>query len=283
MSLLATTDAPGPAGTETGGVTAHRLGPPWHGPSGLRAPTLPAGAPARLRGFAREVVVVAGAMVAYFGVRNLTAGGAATAIANARLLERFERWAGIAWEHGLQSLVVGSNTLTTVANWVYIWGHWPVILGSAVALYALRRPRYRLLRDAIVLSGVVGFAFFALFPVAPPRLVDPALLDTVTLHSHAYRALQPPGLTNQFAAFPSLHVGWNLLVGMALYEAFRSRLVRVFAAAMPLAMAFAVVVTANHYVVDVVVGVMVVLAAHLLVRTAARRGPGTLVSDAWRD
>ena len=72
------------------------------------------------------------------------------------------------------------------------------------------------------LSGAIGFLFFALLPVAPPRLADPSLIDTVTLHSEAYRALQPPGLTNQYAAFPSLHFGWNLLVGFAVWGATRN-------------------------------------------------------------
>lgn len=246
--------------------------------------------PARRRGppsgtvtaLVRESAVVAGAMVTYFAVRNLTAGAATAAFENARLIERFEGWAGIAWEHALQSLVIGSTTLVTLANWVYIWGHWPVVLGSAVLLFLLARPEYRVLRDAIIVSGLIGFAFFALFPVAPPRLVDPSLVDTVTLHSEAYRALQPPGLTNQYAALPSLHAGWNLLVGIALYQAFRSRVVRAFAIAMPAAMALAVVVTANHYVVDVVIGFMVVLLALRLVRRAERGEAATLETDAWR-
>ena len=85
-------------------------------PDGRRL-RLPGGTPA----LARETVVVAGAMVTYFAVRNLTVGAAAAALDNARLVERFEAWAGIAWEHALQSLVVGSTTLVTLANWVYIW------------------------------------------------------------------------------------------------------------------------------------------------------------------
>lgn len=250
--------------------------------SGLRL-RLPGGAGPHLAALLRESLVVAGAMVTYFAVRNITAGGAAVAFTNAGRVDRFERWAGIAWEHALQTVVIGSNTLVTLANWVYIWGHWPVILGSAVVLFLLRRPHYRALRDAIVVSGVIGFLFFAWFPVAPPRLFDPTFVDTVTLHSGAYRTLQPPGLTNQFAALPSLHVGWNLLVGLTLREAFRSRLVRLFALVTPVAMTLAVLVTANHFVVDVVVGVMVVLLARWLTQTAGRRATATLISDAWRE
>jgi membrane-associated phospholipid phosphatase len=142
-----------------------------------------------------------------------------------------------------------------------------VIITVAVLLHHYRPDRYRLLRTAILISAAIGFVFFAFFPVAPPRLVDPSLVDTVTLHSEAYRALQPPGFTNQFAAFPSLHVGWNLLVGIALWGATRNPLVRAFAALAPLAMAVAVVATANHYVIDVAGG----LAAVLIGLFAARR------------
>jgi membrane-associated phospholipid phosphatase len=120
------------------------------------------------------------------------------------------------------------------------------------------------------LSGAIGFLFFALLPVAPPRLVDPALIDTVTQQSSSYRALQPPGLTNQFAAFPSLHFGWNLLVGIAVWGATRSVPLRVLSVLGPAAMAAAVVVTANHYVLDLAGGAAVVLVALLVVR----RGQG---------
>lgn len=208
-----------------------------------------------------ELVLVSIAALTYFGVRNLTVGSADVAVANARRLERFEAWAGIAWEEALQATVLGNDELVMLANWVYIWGHWPVIVITAIWLFRNRRERYYLLRNAIFLSGAVGFLFFALFPVAPPRLVDPALVDTVTEQSNSYRALQPPGLTNQYAAFPSLHLGWNVLVGIVLFSATSRLLVHLFAAALPAAMALAIVVTANHYVIDAVAGTTLVLLA----------------------
>jgi membrane-associated phospholipid phosphatase len=103
-------------------------------------------------------------------------------------------------------------------------------------------------------------------PVAPPRLVDPSLIDTVTLHSEAYRALQPPGLTNQYAAFPSLHFGWNLLLGVAVWGATRNILLRSLSILGPAAMAAAVVLTANHFVLDLVGGLVVVLFALWITR-----------------
>ena len=210
-------------------------------------------------GLAREVLLISFAILLYFGVRNATAGSADAAFANARELMRFERALGIDWEGGLQSATVTSDAVVTLANWVYIFAHWPVILGVATWLYVRRPLHYRLLRNAIFASGLIGFLLFALFPVAPPRLLDLGLVDTVTERSDAYRALQPPGLTNQYAAFPSLHVGWNLLVGIVVVMAVASILVRAVAVVLPGAMALAVVVTANHFVIDVAAGVVVVL------------------------
>lgn len=212
-----------------------------------------------IAGLPREIVLVALAMLLYFGIRNFTVGSPQTAFANADRLIRLERYLGIDWERGLQAAIVPHDTLVTLANWVYIFGHWPVILGVGAALYLWRPRHYYLLRNAMFASGLIGFLLFALFPVAPPRLFDLGLVDTVTERSDAYRALQPPGLTNQYAAFPSLHAGWNLLVAIAVVMAVASLAVRVAALALPAAMALAVVVTANHYVIDVAGGVVVVL------------------------
>jgi len=210
-------------------------------------------------GLAREIALVTAAIVAYFGIRNRTVGAADTALANAERLYDLEQSLGLAWEGWLQSTVAGTDGLVTLVNWVYIWGHWPVILGSVIVLYATRRTHYRRLRNALFVSGGIGFLFFALLPLAPPRLAGLGLVDTVTEQSNAYRALQPPGLTNQYAAFPSLHVGWNIVVGVVLFTAFAHVAVRVFAVFMPLAMAVAVVATANHFVLDVAAGLVVVL------------------------
>jgi hypothetical protein len=209
-------------------------------------------------GFLREAILITLAIVAYFAVRNLTAGDPEQARANAESIADLERTLHVAWEDALQTPIVASDLLTMLVNWVYIWGHWPVILSTAIVLHRYRRDRYYLLRNALFVSGAIGFLFFALLPVAPPRLLELGLVDTVTDESSSYRALQPPGLTNQYAAFPSLHAGWNILVGIVLVTTTAHVAVRLFAVASPAAMAFAVVATANHFVVDVAAGAAVV-------------------------
>jgi hypothetical protein len=224
-------------------------------------------------GFLREAALVTGAILAYFTIRNVTAGAPAEAFANGDRIVDFERWLGIDWEDGVQGAIAGRDGVVTFANWIYIWGHWPVILSTAVALHAWRRDSYYLLRNTLFISGGIGFLFFAFLPVAPPRLLEMGLVDTVSDQSHAYRALQPPGLTNQYASFPSLHVGWNLAVGIVLFLTTTHLAVRTFAVLSPLAMTFAVVATANHFFVDVAGGAAVVLVglagAHIIEKRRA--------------
>ncbi len=109
------------------------------------------------------------------------------------------------------------------------------------------------------MSGAIGLVIFVLHPVAPPRLLPSGFTDTVTELSSSYRVLQPPSLVNKYAALPSLHVGWNLLVGVALFRTRANRFVTIVGLLSPLLMAAAVVMTGNHYVVDALLGSVVAL------------------------
>lgn len=205
------------------------------------------------------------AALAYFGVRGLTQSGVARAFAHADQVIDVERSLGIAWETTLQNAILDHGWLVTLANWVYIYGHWPVVACALTWLFVRHREDYLTLRDAMFISGAIGLIIFIAFPTAPPRLIDMGLLDTVTDRSESYRTLQPPGLINKYAAMPSLHFGWNLLVGVVVFRVSRHWLVRAFAIGLPFAMAFAVVATANHFVLDVPAGALVALIGLALV------------------
>lgn len=213
-----------------------------------------------LRGLAFQVLLVALFALTYFGIRGITRGSDSAAFAHAAHLADLESWLGVAWEPRMQDAIVGDANLIALTNWVYIYGHWPVIVGTLVVLYLRCPPRYYLLRNAIFISGMIGMLFFVLLPMAPPRFGTIDVIDTVSERSQGYRALQPPSLTNPYAAMPSLHFGWNLLVGIVLWKTTRRAAVRVFAVVMPVAMAWAVVATGNHYLLDVVAGGIVALA-----------------------
>lgn len=201
-----------------------------------------------------QALLFVGAAISYFAVRNLTEGSRAAADANAERIISLQSRLGIGWETILQGLIIDHDLLIDLANWIYIYGHWPLI-GITLVMLFLRAPAgYRILRNAMFISGGLGLVIFATYPVAPPRFGALEVFDTVTDRSDSYRALQPPGLLNEYAAMPSLHFGWNLLVGIVVWRVASSRLLKAAAVVMPVAMAFAVVVTGNHYVADVVAG-----------------------------
>lgn len=222
----------------------------------------------------RELAIVFAAYFAYFAVRSATEGDVTLAMEHARVLQRVERGLGIFVEPALQAAILDRSWLIDLANWVYVWGHWPVIAGVATWLYHSRPERYRLVRNAFLISGAIGLLIFAAFPVAPPRLADIGLVDTVAERSNFYHVLQPPPLTNQYAALPSLHFGWNLVIGMSLLRESRHRAGKVLGAALPLAMLAAVLVTANHYLVDVLAGGAVAMTGLYVAQLIQNRGPG---------
>ena len=175
-----------------------------------------------LRDVSIQFVLVFGAALAYFGVRGLTEGSETIAVSNARRVLGFEDNLGIDIERSLQGLILHNDVLVTAANWMYIWGHGPVIGLTLFWLYRSDRVSYTSLRNAMFISGAIGLVIFMSFPVAPPRLMPSGFVDTVTELSTSYHVLQPPSLVNKYAAVPSLHVGWNLLVGVFIFARMHS-------------------------------------------------------------
>ena len=207
----------------------------------------------------------------YFGVRGLTVGSTQDALDHARDITALEERLHLDIEEALQAPASRSETVVTIANWVYIWGHWPIIIVTMLWLLRWHSDVFRRLRDAMMLSGAIGMVIYATYPVAPPRLADLGLIDTVSENSRAYRVLQPPAFVNQYAAMPSLHAGWDLLVGISIVTVASTVALRIVGYAMPTLMAVAVVLTANHYVLDVVAGIALVLLAHVAALGLERR------------
>lgn len=225
----------------------------------------------RLPFAARQVLLIIGAIGAYFGARGLTEGRTDIALRNAEWLVDIEHALGVAFETSIQRAAVVSESVGTLANWIYIWGHWPVVIGTLVVLAVGHRPGYYQLRNMLFVAGAIGLLFYINIPMAPPRLFSSEFVDTVTEQSNAYRVLQPPAFVNKYAALPSLHFGFNLLVGLAWFRYGRHRAWRVAGVAMPLAMGWAVIATANHWIVDVLLGGAVALTAVAIADRWTRR------------
>jgi hypothetical protein len=207
-----------------------------------------------------ELLLALAGYFTYFGVRGLTEGDFQQALANADRIIDLERSFGLYWEQNLQDAVIGSDWLVRVANNIYIWGHWPVIGLAALWLFLTSPEVYRLFRNAFLISGALGLLIFMTFPVAPPRLVDLPIVDTIAANDSAYRTLQPQAFVNQYAAVPSLHFGWNLLVSIALAWKRLAAWWLIVALPMPALTFLGIVATGNHYVFDAIAGAVVALA-----------------------
>lgn len=229
-----------------------------------------------------QTAIVVLAVFLYFRIRNVTEGSYDVAVAHAQDVIELERRLGIAVEDSLQEPFLRSDTLATIANSVYIYGHWPVIVTTMVWTVWRHREVFLVLRDGMIVSGLLGMTVFVTWPLAPPRLADTGMVDTITQDNDAYRVLQPSQFTNQFAAMPSLHAGWDVLVGIAIATAAGSVLLRAVGISLPVLMVISVMVTGNHYLLDVVAGVALALVGHAVALARARRRRRRLERDRER-
>jgi hypothetical protein len=230
----------------------------------------------------REAGIVGGAIFLYFFVRGLMTTRIPLAEANARWLVDLERKLGLFHEPAMQAWALQNDGIVWPINAIYMYGHWPVLIATMTWLIWKRHDQFPLYRSALLISGAIGIVAFVAFPMSPPRfLPELGFIDTVTAHTNAYRVLQPPAFTNQYAAMPSLHVGWNLLMGIAIFRTTHHRFWRTFAVVMPLAMYAATILTANHFVLDGVAGSLVALTglgiAHRVSTPAARTSEPAMI------
>lgn len=203
-----------------------------------------------------EAVVVVCAFLIYFLVRGMVVDRASLAYGNARDVIDFERDLGLYHELTIQSWILGHYALVRAVNAIYFWGHMPLVIAFAVWLFVRHRHTYGLVRNAFLASGAIAVVIYALYPVAPPRLLPgEGFIDTIAVHDQlSYNAQETGAFVNPFAAVPSLHFGWSLLLGLAVAVEARHWLLRAAGIAWPVVMFFSVVMTGNHFIVDAVAG-----------------------------
>ncbi|HEX5368687.1 MAG TPA: phosphatase PAP2 family protein, partial [Dehalococcoidia bacterium] len=191
----------------------------------------------------------------YYAIDGLKSGDRLVAITHAHGLIAFELTRGIFVEPDVQSFVLKHPLLIHLGNYAYLLEHWPLIAPSAVWLFLSRRDAYRHYRSAFLLAASIAFVVFALYPVAPPRLAAAGFTDTAKqFNGGLLRFLQPSQLLDSYAALPSLHLAWNIIVSVALIDQIRTPRLRYLPALLPVGMTLAIIATGNHYVLDAIAG-----------------------------
>ena len=214
-----------------------------------------------------ELALLVALYVVYCVGRLLGHAGPAAATAHARDLLHVEALLHIDFEQPANEVLENVPLLALIGSYWYALLHYIVTPGALFWAYRRRPLHYRRARNALVLGSAIGLIGFTLVPMAPPRML-PGYVDTLASTSHqgwwGADASAPRGLgalTNQFAAMPSLHVGWALWCAWVVFTLTRRRWVRIAAIAYPIGTTLVVVATANHYVLDAVAGVLVMLLA----------------------
>ncbi|QDY76872.1 phosphatase PAP2 family protein [Streptomyces qinzhouensis] len=226
-----------------------------------------------------ELALLALVYVAYSAGRLLARGDVSTAVDNGLAILRAERLVSLDFETPLNRLFTEHAAIGVPADFVYASLHYLVTPAILVWLFRRRPLQYRAARTWLMVSTLLGLVGFILMPTCPPRLLEAGqgFVDTMAQYSSygwwGAEASAPRGMggfTNQYAAMPSLHVGWALWCGVLLWRYGRTPLMRTLAVAYPLVTVIVVMGTANHYFLDAAAGAAVMGAGLLLAKPAMR-------------
>jgi hypothetical protein len=241
----------------------------------------------------REIVLIGGVYALYDVTRYLVAGDHDAAFSHGRALLNFEQRLHIAPEHVLNKVFSAHILLGLPADYFYATLHYIVTPAVLIWLWRRHASYYAPARTVLIATTIVGLACFSMIPVAPPRLLG-GYVDTMAHFSHwgwwSDAGSAPRGLgqdTNQYAAMPSLHVGWALWCGWQMVRHGRHWVTRWLGVAYPFVLSVVVIATANHYLVDVLAGFAVVgvgaLIAKLVTSAAAQIWPNYVPSAMQSD
>jgi PAP2 superfamily len=269
----------------------------------------------------REALYIVLVYIAYSAVRNQFGSGAGAtvdadpAFHHAEAIIHIERTLHLYFEQHLQSWYLDLPGHGLIRLWNVYYGvfHFVVALTALIVLYRRAPLRYRLWRNTLAFTTLLALVGFATFSLMPPRLLDdPGIYGGCQVYAHQSTSALPDtsgdppcdrydyvdtiadyggwasfgsdemaAVSNQYAAMPSMHIGWSTWCALVLAPLVRRRWLRALVIAYPVFTLFDIVVTGNHYWIDGLGGLACLGAGFLLARvlTSAyerRRGPVTL-------
>jgi PAP2 superfamily protein len=230
----------------------------------------------------RQLALFAGAYYVYRLVRGLVDGQAGLAFENARTLVDFERSLGLFFEPGLQAWAQAQGWPLTIANFMYVNAHFILTTTFLIWLYLLHNRAYYFVRNMFMVAMGLALVGYVAFPTAPPRfLPEWGFADTVAAWVGEGAEKSADVLYNPFAAVPSMHVAFALMIAVPAFMLVRNRVLRVLWLCYPALVTFVVMATANHFWMDALLGALVAgVSAWTAAYAFARLRPDAW---AWRD
>jgi CheY-like chemotaxis protein len=226
-----------------------------------------------------ETLVVVALYALYEAGRGLVAGDRATAVAHARSVASFERTLHVFLEPHVQQAARSVPGLVGVLGLAYLTLHLSVTAGLLLWLHRRRPASFAFVRTTLLVASALALIGFIAFPTAPPRLAGLGIADTVSgRHVDLNKGLVS-SLYNPFAAVPSLHMGYSLVVGGAIFTYARNRIAKAVGAAYPALVLFMIVATGQHFLFDAAAGAALVAIAAVVSWQLTRTRPGVEVTE----
>jgi len=208
----------------------------------------------------RQVSLFVSAYLAYRLVRGLVEGRGTAAFQHARELISIERTLHLFVEPSVQAWASGSHLVMVTASWLYVNSQTSITVGALLYLYLRHNRSFYYVRNMFLIAMAIALVGYTVFPTAPPRfLPEWGFIDSVSdltgVHvSHASGSMT--ALFNPYAAVPSMHVAFSLMIAFSMARLSRRSSVRVLWALYPLLMTFVIVITANHFILDALLGAL---------------------------
>jgi hypothetical protein len=220
----------------------------------------------------REILLIGVLYGAYEVSRGFSDVDVPSALKNGREILHLERVWHLAPERVLNAALEHATVFAVIASYFYSLMHYLVTPAVLVWMYRKHRENYSSARTALAISTGLGLVGYLLLPTAPPRMIsDSGLRDTLADTQQwgwwGGEGSVPRGLgalTNQFAAMPSLHVGWAIWCGVLIAMYAQRRWVKILGISYPIATTVVVMATGNHYLLDAVAGAVIMGAGALL-------------------
>jgi hypothetical protein len=211
----------------------------------------------------RQIVLFCGAYWLYRLVRGLVDGRAAEAYQNARDVIDLEQNLGLFIEPAVHAWASGSSVLIDGSSWMYLNSHFAVTTATLAWIYLRRNERFYFVRNMFLVAMTLALIGYVALPTAPPRLMPEwGFSDSVAAFTGVDTDAGTSGvLVNPFAAIPSMHVGFALMIGLTMAQLVRRRWARVLWWTYPAVVTFVVIATANHWWLDAFLGALVAAAA----------------------
>jgi hypothetical protein len=182
--------------------------------------------------------------------------GAAVAFQHSREVIHLEQSLGIFVEPSIQGWVSGRPALIDIASWLYLNAQFTVTMACLVFIYLRHNSSFYFVRNMFAVAMWTANLGFMLFPTAPPRFFPEwGFVDSVSNLTHiSHDSVAVDSLVNQYAAIPSMHVAFALMIAVPLARLSKHRVTRVVWTVYPFLVAFVIISTANHFITDAVLG-----------------------------